>query len=82
LGAGHYRLFRRLLKRAGLEDTAVTPHQLRHAFATYLIRGGVDIATVSELMGHSNISTTSIYLHTDPTTKRAAVERLPWGGPG
>ena len=73
-----YRMFRKLLVRAGLADSGLTPHSLRHAFGTYLIRHGVDVATVAELMGHSNISTTSVYLHSDTTTKRAAVERLPW----
>ncbi len=73
-----YRMFHRIVRQAGLQDTHITPHSLRHAFATYLIRAHVDIATVSELMGHSNISTTSIYLHADTTTKRAAVEQLPW----
>lgn len=73
------RLFRRLLKRAGLQDEGITPHKLRHAFGTSLVRQGVDVATIAELMGHSNISTTSIYLHASPSTMRAAVERLHWG---
>ncbi len=77
---GLYRIFRRIIRRAGLDGSDITPHSLRHAFATYLIREGVDIATVSELMGHSNISTTSIYLHSDTSTKQAAVQRLPWAG--
>ncbi len=71
-----YRLFRRVLERAGLRDSGITPHSLRHAFATELVRAGVDVATISELLGHSNIATTSIYLHATSETKRAAVERL------
>jgi site-specific recombinase XerD len=73
------RMFRRLLKATDLAGQGITPHKLRHAFGTSLIREGVDVATVAELMGHSNISTTSIYLHASPATKRAAVDRLPWG---
>ena len=73
------RLFRRLLRRAELEDEGITPHKLRHAFGTTLVREGVDVATIAELMGHSNISTTSLYLHASPTTMRAAVEKLRWG---
>jgi integrase/recombinase XerD len=73
------RLFRRVLKRVGLQGEGITPHKLRHAFGTTLVREGVDVATIAELMGHSNISTTSVYLHASPTTMRAAVERLRWG---
>jgi len=71
-----YRLFARIRRRAGLQDTRITPHSLRHAFASELVRAGVDIATISELLGHSNIATTSIYLHSTSATKRDAVERL------
>lgn len=71
-----YRLFRRVLKRAALAGSGLTPHSLRHGFASELVRSGVDIATVSELLGHSNIATTSIYLHSTPETKRSAVEHL------
>lgn len=73
------RLFRRLLKRAGLEDEGITPHKLRHAFGTTLVREGVDVSTIAELMGHSSIATTSVYLHASPTTMRAAVGKLRFG---
>jgi site-specific recombinase XerD len=73
------RLFRRLLKRAGLQDEGITPHKLRHAFGTSLVRKGIDVATIADLMGHHNISTTSVYLHASPTTKRAAVDKLQFG---
>ena len=71
-----YRVCRRVLKRAGLADSGITPHSLRHAFATFLVRAGVDVATISELLGHSNIATTSIYLHATDSTKKEAVELL------
>jgi len=71
-----YRCFKRVLARAGLGNSGITPHSLRHAFASELVRAGVDIATISELLGHSNIATTSIYLHSSAETKRDAVEKL------
>ena len=70
------RLFRRLLVRAGLTDEGIVPHSLRHGFATHLVRGGVDVATISELLGHASIATTSIYLHASIGTKKDAVEQL------
>jgi integrase len=66
----------RVLQEAKLDKEGITPHKLRHTFATHLIRNNVDIRTVQELLGHSEIETTARYLHSDTKTKQAAVGKL------
>ena len=63
------------LRRAGL--TGITWHTFRHTFASRLTRSGVDLVTVKELLGHSTVSVTMRYAHSDDETKRRAVDRLP-----
>jgi len=70
LNARGYRLTRQGLwqilkghaKSANL-DTEITPHTLRHSFATHMLSGGADLRVVQELLGHANISTTQVYTH-------------------
>jgi integrase/recombinase XerD len=59
-----WSLVRQAARRAGITRT-VSPHTLRHTFATHLVEGGADLAAVQELLGHADISTTQIYTHLD-----------------
>lgn len=68
---------RHILDRCGIEGTKDIVHALRHTFATELIRQGTDIKVVSELLGHSDVSTTiRIYYHTIEAQRHAAMEKL------
>lgn len=68
-------MLRSAAKKAGLEKH-VTPHILRHTFATQLLGGGVNITSVQKLLGHSSINTTAIYLHVNQEELKKAVETL------
>ena len=60
-----YQLLKELAAEAGIPPDRISPHVLRHAFATHLLEGGADLRAVQMLLGHADIATTQIYTHVD-----------------
>jgi integrase/recombinase XerD len=71
---GFWQILKQYAKLAGL-TTAVTPHTLRHSFATHMLSGGADLRAVQELLGHANISTTQVYTHLTTEHVRRSYEK-------
>lgn len=76
-----FQLIKGLAARAGLDPAGVSPHVLRHAFATHLLEGGADLRVLQTLLGHADIATTQIYTNVDAARLVELVNaRHPLGG--
>ncbi len=71
-----WSIVRREAARAGLQGASVSPHVLRHCFATHLLENGADLRVVQELLGHASVATTEIYTHVDRRRLKDAHRRF------
>jgi integrase/recombinase XerD len=75
---GFFALLRTLATEAGLDPAVVTPHVLRHAFATHLLANGADLRVIQALLGHADLATTEIYTHVlDARLRELVLNRHP-----
>lgn len=70
-----WELFKKYCARIGVSDE-LSPHTMRHSFATHLLAGGADLRQVQELLGHASIATTQIYTHVDHTRLKAVHQQF------
>ena len=71
-----YQLVKALAARAGISPDRISPHVLRHAFATHMLQNGADLRALQTLLGHADISTTERYTHVDSARLLATVKGL------
>ena len=71
-----FQLLKELALGVGIDPAKVSPHVLRHAFATHMLQNGADLMLIKEILGHKNLSTSEIYLHILPHDLKELVEKF------
>ena len=72
-----HHMVKKMLKAAGLDSNKYSAHKLRHTAATLMLKNGIDVRTLQELLGHEHLNTTQIYTHVENTELRIAAEAHP-----
>ena len=68
-----FKMIKELAAKAGIEKS-ISPHTLRHSFATVLVEAGADLRAVQQMLGHASITTTEIYTHLDKSYLKSVIE--------
>jgi integrase/recombinase XerD len=70
-----FQLIKALALKAGIDPTKISPHIIRHAFATHMLKNGADLMLLKEILGHAHLSTSEIYLHVMPEDLKDLLEQ-------